>query len=548
MPPPRLTSIKPPPNAPPPDNLQSSAQRPGIDGAKTLMTTGSNEAKVEGAAQPKALAAVTSPPQQKAGAISMFETQLPKKSDLAAEAESMPTLPAGARGPPPRGPPRAPPPRALPPSADPTLQAPGMRAPRPLPPRIAPPGIPQGQPLPPGGKVPEEKKPPAPIRPPPMTAEGHRAPPVDDPAEELRKRKLQPVVAPTSQPPLLRVKKVRDPNVVKRRERDMPEFESSDEDEEPPNFVQQPLPFGVLKQEIPPIRLGGKPADDEDDAPVPAAAKSVASDSKAADSKTADSKTAESKSIATPNSLKPAASVAPSKPSGPPSIAPDDASSQQPSSFVPAAPVGVASMVSQDQHFDNSAIGRTLAAGRLSIRCIEGIDIRRKEDKDRVPRNDPFIKFRLGAGERHPWKATQVQRKQNANPTFDNEIIYFDLVDPKQFVLNDDVQLCIELWNKSTSKNELVASVTMSVLRFFKQPFVSYTEKVPIYYAGATRSTMKVRIMQCDVDTWHLLLYLFYPANIQPSFLLVGARHCVRRGPSWYGAIDLLRGQQFAID
>lgn len=162
MPPPRLTSIKPPPNAPPPDNLQSSAQRPGIDGAKTLMTTGTNEAKVEGAAQPKALAAVTSPPQQKAGAISMFETQLPKKSDLAAEAESMPTLPAGARGPPPRGPPRAPPPRALPPSADPTLQAPGMRAPRPLPPRIAPPGVPQGQPLPPDGKVPEEKKPPAP--------------------------------------------------------------------------------------------------------------------------------------------------------------------------------------------------------------------------------------------------------------------------------------------------------------------------------------------------------------------------------------------------
>lgn len=42
------------------------------------------------------------------------------------------------------------------------------------------------------------------------------------------------------------------------------------------------------------------------------------------------------------------------------------------------------------------------------------------------------------------------------------------------------------------TKNDLVGTVTMSMVRFMKQPFVAYTEKVPIYYPGATRTTMKV--------------------------------------------------------
>jgi Ca2+-dependent lipid-binding protein len=144
------------------------------------------------------------------------------------------------------------------------------------------------------------------------------------------------------------------------------------------------------------------------------------------------------------------------------------------------------------KHFDDSKLGRSLSRGRLSIRCIEGHDIRRKDDPDRNPRNDPFIKFRLGAAERHPWKITEVQRKQDSNPKFNDELIFFDVTDPAQYVFQEDLQLCIELWNKSTTKNELVGSVTMSVVRFFKQPFVSYQEKVPIYYPGATRTPLKV--------------------------------------------------------
>ncbi len=145
-----------------------------------------------------------------------------------------------------------------------------------------------------------------------------------------------------------------------------------------------------------------------------------------------------------------------------------------------------------DKHFDDSVLGKTLTRGRLSIKCIEGYDIRRKDDQDKVPRNDPFIKFRLGVMERHPWKTTETRRKQNGTPNFENEVVFFDVVDPLQYIFQEDLQICIELWNKSLTRNDLVGSVTMSVVRFFKKPFVSYTEKVPVYYPGMTRTLMKV--------------------------------------------------------
>lgn len=480
-PPPRVGAIKPPPMAPPPADLQQTAQRPGVESAKQIaaeMKSTMLEKSAEATAAPKPIVVV--PQQAKAGAISMFEQPIEKP------VQPPPTTPpptepmiAAPRGVPARGLPRGPPPRppGQGPMADPSV--PLMRAPRPGPPRQPPPGIPAGQALPPSSRPPEEKRPPAPARPPPISPDGGRAPPKEDPAEELRRRRQQPVTAPDTEPPLLRVKKPKEVPFVKRRERDMPEFESSDEDEEEPNYVKQPLPFGVLKGEVPPLKTGGK--DDDEELPQKVAADAIPSSVSGA--KDGASVGASAMSAETKRSdFQPSSSVM-TKSLDPPSVAPSDT---QVSAFVPSAPIAM------DQFVDDSSIGKTLNSGRLSIRCIEGVDIRRKDDKDRVPRNDPFIKFRLGAAERHPWKSTQVKRKQNANPQFDNEVVYFDITDPKQFIFNEDVQLCIELWNKSTSKNDLVGSVTMSVLRFFKQPFVSYTERVPIYYPGATRTSMKV--------------------------------------------------------
>ncbi|RYG60269.1 hypothetical protein EON64_19430, partial [archaeon] len=160
-------------------------------------------------------------------------------------------------------------------------------------------------------------------------------------------------------------------------------------------------------------------------------------------------------------------------------------------------PTPIPALAQDNKHYDDSLLGAHLGQGRLVLKCIEGMDIRMKDDPDRNPRLDPYIRFRLGAAERHAWKSTEVYRKQTTRPNFNNEIVYFNVTDPVQYILDEDVVLCVEVWNKSMTKNELIGGVTMSVVRFFKQPFVSYTEKLPLYYSGATRSNMKLVLEIC---------------------------------------------------
>ena len=88
----------------------------------------------------------------------------------------------------------------------------------------------------------------------------------------------------------------------------------------------------------------------------------------------------------------------------------------------------------------------------MSIRAIEGIDIKRKSDPNKIPRLDPYIKFKLGIGEKWPWKQTETIRKQDNNPKFNNQIIAFDVMEPEGYIFGGDLQMIIELWNKSSFK------------------------------------------------------------------------------------------------
>lgn len=38
--------------------------------------------------------------------------------------------------------------------------------------------------------------------------------------------------------------------------------------------------------------------------------------------------------------------------------------------------------------------------------------------------------------------------RQDDNPDFENEMIHFDLLDPYQYVMDKDVQMVVEVWNK----------------------------------------------------------------------------------------------------
>lgn len=507
-----VTALKPPPMAPPPRALMQTMQRPapesirpinipkgppprgpppGVDASgprgmpgrgpppQVLQTDFQQSEPIaeNKMASPK-FVDTTKPTQgRKAGAISMFEAQEEPPQEPADKKVKMP------RGPPPRG---------QAPNADPSM--PMVRMPRPLPPRPTPPGIPVGQPLPPDTKPENEVKAPPPAKPAPNR---NRAPPRGDPD-------ARPPVAdpnpPGTIPPYIKGKKanVEEAPYVPRREREMPEFDESSSEEEKGDVPVRKVPQGASSRKAatgPPGMPAGAvpqiaaqptpkvvaPAQAVVPAPIPAAVRTPAS--------------APTPVVETPVPVVTAPPV--SAPITPVQQAikeeiimlPSDETStgeHAANAFAPPPPV--------HQEIDfTSKIAKELSQGRLCIKCLEGFEIRKKDEPNATSRTDPYFKFRLGAAERHPWKQTKVKRKQNNFPKFDDEVVTFDVLDPIQYVLQEDLQLVIEVWNKSATRDEMLGSVSMSVVRFFVQPFVAYEEKVPIYYPGKSTTDMKVR-------------------------------------------------------
>jgi Ca2+-dependent lipid-binding protein len=151
-----------------------------------------------------------------------------------------------------------------------------------------------------------------------------------------------------------------------------------------------------------------------------------------------------------------------------------------------------------------------LKGGRLTIRCIEGTGLRKRDDRSVNPRVDPYIKFKLGAADKHPWKQTKVKRKQDSNPKFDNEVITFDVITPGEYITDEEIHLNIEVWNKGTFKDELLGVVTMSTTRFFQNPYISFEENVPVALPGDRSSTSKVCHITYYIYNIMLCLILYF--------------------------------------
>lgn len=60
-------------------------------------------------------------------------------------------------------------------------------------------------------------------------------------------------------------------------------------------------------------------------------------------------------------------------------------------------------------------------------------------------------------------------KRSGVSPDFESEIIAFDVVEPKDFIVGGDVLLSIELWDDSAWSDDLLASVQVSALRCKKR-------------------------------------------------------------------------------
>ena len=131
---------------------------------------------------------------------------------------------------------------------------------------------------------------------------------------------------------------------------------------------------------------------------------------------------------------------------------------------------------------ENSKLAKLLPNGRLNIKLYEGTNIRRKDDYEYYLLNDTFIRLKLGSSIKTIWKSSKIHRKQNNHPTFDEEIISFDITDLRQYINNSDLQLIIEINHHGINQSENMGYQILSVIRFFQQPFQSFIEIVPLKY------------------------------------------------------------------
>lgn len=518
-PPPRgapMAALKPPPMAPP--RGPNVTQRPPVETIKAIQPRPMGAPPSAGAptGPPRGAGAPRQPP-PRPGGPPPFAEHIPDDTDDASRINTGPMVRGMA---PPKfsqaARPAAPPKKAgaiamfRPP--DPSIEPadkkmrldeqPGAgRQPRPAPPRPQPPGIPSGQPMPPTQKPNDGSKPPAPTHPAPNR---NRAPPKvvekPKPGERPKERIVAPD-PPTTEPPFKRGLKVKEEEVVfvPRRERENPEFESSSsEEEDEPVQPKSKDPFAAIKpkeetesvapsveEEKPKLAavskepvtpevkvkvIGDEEFQDMDETEIPgASAVSIA--------ETFDTRETEDDGVVVAPVVAPSIGM-------PPQVGVTHDNTM--SSYVPPAPQEFV-----PQNVD-STLSRDLNGGRFSIRCIEGINIRRKDDTSAQPRTDPFIKFKLGAAERFPWQNTGIKRKQDQNPNFGNEVVAFNMLNPGQYVFLDDVQLTIEVWNKSPFKDELMGAVTMSVVRILKSPYALFKETVPLFLPGLKQSNSKL--------------------------------------------------------
>lgn len=348
-------------------------------------------------------------------------------------------------------------------SGDPTV--PMGKAPRPLAPEERPAGLPTEVNLPPKDLDKDMKKVAGPSAPPPDRGRG---PPKAEPVEKKPIEEAPAPEPPTTEPPYKRglKEKVEEVEFVPRYEREDPEFESSDDEEEnewrekkrKEKERQEALIEGkIVEQELEPKEPSVVPETEVLGSGVMSVAETLES-----------SVGAPEESLALP----PVA----------------EGSDYMVSAYAPPPP----SELVPDQ--TESPLADDLKSGRLSIRCIRGIDIKRKSDPNKIPRLDPYIRMKLGAAEKFPYQNTKVKRKQDNFPDFENEIISFDVMDPSLFVFGEDIIVTIEIWNKSTFKDEMLGAVTMSAVRFFKRPFTAYKEEIPVYLPGQKTTTQKLEL------------------------------------------------------
>jgi hypothetical protein len=138
-------------------------------------------------------------------------------------------------------------------------------------------------------------------------------------------------------------------------------------------------------------------------------------------------------------------------------------------------------------------IAERLKRGRLTVKCIQASGVRRKDQGNKPAKIDAYLVVQLGDFKKAPRLKTQVRKRSGQNPQFMGESLKFDLVDPAQFVRENDIQITIELWDNNAWNDDLLGEVHVSAVRFLAA-LEPVEEWLPLTFPGDESSNSKVQV------------------------------------------------------
>jgi Ca2+-binding EF-hand superfamily protein len=133
--------------------------------------------------------------------------------------------------------------------------------------------------------------------------------------------------------------------------------------------------------------------------------------------------------------------------------------------------------------------------GRLSIVCIQAANLRRKDKNESKTLLNPSIRFTLGPKCKTTIvKNSKSQQCMTQSPSFENEIISFDVEKPKDIfhIDENDIKLKIEVIDKSPLQDFVMGEVTISAMRFFQGAMAN--EWIPLFQNNDKSSNSSIHL------------------------------------------------------
>eukprot|EP00590_Aulacoseira_subarctica_P007769 CAMPEP_0172421870 /NCGR_PEP_ID=MMETSP1064-20121228/8099_1 /TAXON_ID=202472 /ORGANISM="Aulacoseira subarctica , Strain CCAP 1002/5" /LENGTH=781 /DNA_ID=CAMNT_0013162483 /DNA_START=135 /DNA_END=2476 /DNA_ORIENTATION=- len=187
---------------------------------------------------------------------------------------------------------------------------------------------------------------------------------------------------------------------------------------------------------------------------------------------------------------------------------------------------------------DTNDIVQLLHPGRLSIECIEAVNVARKDQATAATYLRSYLLFQFGCDLNSKtsiikW-TDQLSESRTSKLNFFSEVVSFDINDPVSYIgNNNDIMLKVELWDSPEEDSEvLLAEAVLSVATFLSSDNKNLEEWISIKHPEDASSNCKVRLKFNFQPAMYgmLLAKLFSLSKIHPNYKDIHATLSLKYG------------------